>query len=328
MKSVDAATDGWLRLHHPVRIWRLIGCEDGFGLAHARAEVTWVRVGRPRATLALAYSPRCGQIGNLPHNANQVARVPDVINLPHWCESASVYPKWMQPSDLREQEKRAAAERGVQYVENGMAIGLGTGSTSAYAIALLGERIRAGLDIRAVPTSSQTECLAIKEGIRLIGVADVPELDLTIDGADEIDPNLHLIKGGGGALLREKVVASASRRLIIIADSTKPVPVLGAFPLPLVVIPFAAGLVARRIIEMGAAVAIRLDDREKRLVTEDGGYILDCRFDKIPDPASLARELERMPGVVEHGLFVDMADVVLVASDGVVTEHRRDRTVY
>jgi ribose 5-phosphate isomerase A len=234
----------------------------------------------------------------------------------------------MQPSDLREQEKRAAAERGVQYVENGMAIGLGTGSTSAYAIALLGERVRAGLDIRAVPTSSQTERLAIREGIRLIGVADAPELDLTIDGADEIDPNLHLIKGGGGALLREKVVASASRRLIIIADSTKPVPVLGAFPLPLVVIPFAAGLVARRITEMGAAVAIRLDDREKRFVTEDGGYILDCRFGKIPDPASLARELERMPGVVEHGLFVDMAGVVLVASGGGVTEHRRGGTVY
>jgi ribose 5-phosphate isomerase A len=231
----------------------------------------------------------------------------------------------MFASDLRDQEKRAAAERGVAFVESGMAIGLGSGSTSAFAIAFLGVRVRAGLNVRAVPTSSRTERLANREGIPLISLAQAPELDLTIDGADEIDPNLQLIKGGGGALLREKVVASASRRLIIIADSTKRVPVLGAFPLPLVVAPFAAPLVARRIAGMGAAAEFRLDDRREPFVTDDGGYILDCGFGQIPDPASLARELEKMPGVVEHGLFVDMADVVVVAGGDVVTEHCRGR---
>jgi|SRR5712691_11245195 len=235
----------------------------------------------------------------------------------------------MLSSDLREQEKRAAAERGVAFIESGMAIGLGSGSTSAYAIAFLGERVRAGLNLRAVPTSSRTERLAIREGIPLIDLAQAPELDLTIDGADEIDPNLQLIKGGGGALLREKVVASASRRLIIIADSTKRVPVLGAYPLPLVVTPFAAPLVARRIPQLGAATAeFRLDDHREPFITDDGGYILDCRFDQIPDPAALTRELEKMPGVVAHGLFVDMADVVLVATRDSVTEYRRGGTVY
>ena len=229
----------------------------------------------------------------------------------------------MHVSDLRDQEKRAAAQRGVTYIENGMAIGLGSGSTSAFAIEFLGERVRAGLDIRAVPTSSRTERLAIREGIPLIGLAEAPELDLTIDGADELDPSLHLIKGGGGALLREKVVASASRRLIIIADHTKQVPVLGAFPLPVVVTPFAAAFVARRIGELGATAEFRLDDRREPFVTDDSGYILDCRFGQIPDPPALARELDRLPGVVEHGLFIDIASVVIVANGESVTELRR-----
>ena len=229
----------------------------------------------------------------------------------------------MHVSDLRDQEKRAAAERGVTYIEHGMTIGLGSGSTSAFAIEFLGERVRAGLDIRAVPTSSRTERLAIREGIPLIDLSQAPDLDLTIDGADELDPNLQLIKGGGGALLREKVVASASRRLIIIADHTKQVPVLGAFPLPVVVAPFAAAVVARRIAAMGAAAEFRLDDHREPFVTDDGGYILDCRFGQIPDPPALARELERLPGVVEHGLFIDMASVVILARGDAVTELRR-----
>ena len=228
----------------------------------------------------------------------------------------------MASSEQREQEKRAAAERGVSYVESGMTIGLGSGSTSAYAVASLGERVRGGLTVRAVPTSSGTRELALREGITLIDLTQAGELDLTIDGADEIDPALQLTKGGGGALLREKVVASASRRLIIIADSSKQVPVLGAFPLPVAVAPFALPVVARRLREMHAEPKLRLAG-DQPFVTDDGGYILDCHFGRITDPVSLARELEGLPGIFEHGLFIDMASVVVIATGETLTELRR-----
>ena len=225
----------------------------------------------------------------------------------------------------QEEEKRAAARRGASFVENGMVVGLGSGSTAAYAIEFLGERVRAGLAVRAIPTSSRSKQLAEREGIPLIDFGSVTELDLTIDGADEVDPQLDLIKGGGGALVREKVVASASHRLIIVADSSKQVRVLGAFPLPVVVVPFAVPRIARLIGEMGASVALRTDEAKQPFITDDGNHLLDCRFDPIPDARALASRLGETPGIVDHGLFLDMADLVVIARGANVVELRRER---
>src|ERR1043166_8804489 len=203
----------------------------------------------------------------------------------------------------QEEEKRAAARRGASFVENGMVVGLGSGSTASYAIAFLGERVRAGLAVRALPTSSRSNQLAGREGI----------------------PQLDLIKGGGGALVREKVVASASHRLIIVADSSKQVRVLGAFPLPVVVIPFAVPRIARLIGEMGASVALRTDEAKQPFITDDGNHLLDCRFDPIPDARALASRLGETPGIVDHGLFLGMADLVVIARGANVVELRRER---
>lgn len=207
-----------------------------------------------------------------------------------------------------------------------MVIGLGSGSTATWAIRFLGERVRAGLAIRGVPTSSRSAQLAREEGIPLLTLADVSQLDLTLDGADEVDPALQLIKGGGGALLREKVVASASRRVIILADSSKEVRVLGLFPLPVAVAPFAAPLVARLVAGLArdreTKVQLRMDARMQPFVTDDGLHILDCHFGQIPDPRGLASELASMPGVAEHGLFLDLADVVMIAGKDGITERR------
>ena len=209
-------------------------------------------------------------------------------------------------------EKRIAAERSLAYVENGMAIGLGTGSTAEHMIRLLGERVRRGLDVRAVPTSERTRRAAEAAGIALTTLDACPRLDLTIDGADEVDPALDLIKGGGGALLREKVTAAASARLVIVVDSAKPVARLGAFPLPVEVSTFAWRLVAERIARLGVAPALRRGEGGMPARTDGGGYILDCPFGAIADAAALAAELDSIPGVLEHGLFVGMASVVLV----------------
>ena len=222
-----------------------------------------------------------------------------------------------------DQEKEAAARASLRLVRDGNIVGLGTGSTAAYAVRLLGERVRAGLKIRGIPTSVQTKELAAGLGIPLTTLDEFQQIDVTIDGADEIDSELRLIKGGGGALLREKIVASASRQLVIIADSTKQVPALGKFPLPVEVIPFAQALVARRIAALGASVKIRQHAGGKALVTDEGHHILDCNFGRISHPSALARELESMPGVVEHGLFIGMADLVLIGKGAEVTELRR-----
>lgn len=220
-------------------------------------------------------------------------------------------------------EKEMAARSSLKYVRDGQVVGLGTGSTATIAIRLLGERVRAGLKIRGIPSSIASRDLAMQLGIPLITFEEAQEIDVTIDGADEFDPALNLIKGGGGAMLREKIVASASKQLVIVTDSSKQVQVLGKFPVPVEVIGFAEPLIAKRIRELGAKVVQRQDSAGKPYVTDENHHILDCHFGGIPEPAALARSLDAMPGLVEHGLFVGMASVVLMARSGEVQEFRR-----
>ena len=219
-------------------------------------------------------------------------------------------------------EKETAARASLRFIHDGDVVGLGTGSTAAYAVRFIAERVQAGLKIRGIPTSVRTKELAASLGIPLITLDECQQIDVTIDGADEVNPNLQLIKGGGGALLREKITASASRQLVIIADSTKQVPVLGKFPLPVEVIPFAQALIAKKIAALGAAVQLRNDSSGKPFVTDEGHHILDCSFGQIPDPPALALKLESMPGVVEHGLFIGMASVALIGKGDKVLELR------
>ena len=224
-----------------------------------------------------------------------------------------------------DKEKEAAARASLRFIHQGNIVGLGTGSTAVYAVRLLGERVRDGLGIRGIPTSLPTQELAASVGIPLTTLDEFQQIDVTIDGADEVDPDLRLIKGGGGALLREKIVGSASRQYVIIVDSSKQVPVLGKFPLPVEIVPFAQAVVAKNIAALGASVRLRLSAFGKPFLTDEGHHILDCHFGQIKDPDGLARALERMPGVVEHGLFIGMADVVLVGKDDAVLELRREK---
>lgn len=222
-----------------------------------------------------------------------------------------------------DKEKEAAARASVRFVNDGDVVGLGTGSTAAYVVRCLGERVQAGLKIVGIPTSVRTKELAASLGISLTTLDECQQINVAIDGADEFDPKLQLTKGGGGALLREKIIASASRQFVVIADSSKQVPVLGAFPLPVEVIPFAEALVAKEIAALGAKVNVRQTPDGKPFITDEGHHILDCRFGRIPDPPSLARKLSDTPGVVEHGLFINMADVVLMGKGDEVVEFRR-----
>ena len=193
-----------------------------------------------------------------------------------------------------------------------MTVGLGTGRTAAHAIRLLGRRVREGLAVRGVPTSEGSAALARAEGVPLAGLNEVERVHLAIDGADEVDPRKRCIKGGGGALLREKIVASAADRFVVIVDSGKTVERLGAVPLPVEVVPFACEQVRRRMLALGASVALR-NGAEGAFTTEEGNRILDCSFGSIADASALAARLDAVPGIVEHGLFIDMADDVVVA---------------
>jgi ribose 5-phosphate isomerase A len=222
-----------------------------------------------------------------------------------------------------DQEKELAACASLQFVRDGTIVGLGSGSTATYAIRYLGERVRAGMKIRGIATSLQTHNLATSLGIPLTTLDEVQRIDVTIDGADEFDPELRLIKGGGGALLREKIVASATREEIIIADSSKQVSVLGKFPLPVEVIRFAEAIVSKKILALGATVQLRKDRAGEPFTTDEGHHILDCHFGQIPDPPALAHALGEIPGVVEHGLFINLADVVLMGKGAEVLEFRR-----
>ena len=222
--------------------------------------------------------------------------------------------------------KQRAGFKAAEFVEDGMSVGLGTGSTADWLVERLGERVREGLRVRCVPTSRRTEERARRAGITLVGLGEVPGLDLTIDGADEIGPGLALVKGGGGALLREKLVAAAARRFVVIADASKRVEVLGRFPLPVEVVPFGWELTARRVAAVTKAEAVlRAGEGGGPFVTDNGNYILDCLCGEIPDPARTERELKGLLGVVESGLFVGMADLAVVASDDDVEIVTRDR---
>jgi ribose 5-phosphate isomerase A len=226
--------------------------------------------------------------------------------------------------------KRAAAAKALEFVRPGMRLGLGTGSTAKHFVELLGERVRGGLDVIGVPTSESTRADAERAGVALTTLDDTPELDLTVDGADEIGPDLTLIKGGGGALPREKIVAAASGRMLVIADDSKYVPVLGRFPLPVEIAPFGAGATLRAMHAAIAAVQTpgRLDLRQGRdghaFVTDGGHWIVDAALGRIEDPAALARALAAVPGVMEHGLFVGLATLAILGGpDGVRTIERR-----
>jgi ribose 5-phosphate isomerase A len=221
-----------------------------------------------------------------------------------------------------ELEKEAAARASLAYLKDGQIVGIGSGSTVAHFIRLLGEQVKKGLRIRGIPTSEHSGQEATKLGISLTTLDECQEIDVTVDGADEVDPQLRLIKGGGGALLREKIVASASKRLVIIADSTKRVPVLGKFPLPVEVIKFAQAVVKKKIEALGAQVALRRGADGNPYLTDENNHILDCWFGKIADPDRLARQLSDTPGVVEHGLFIGMASVALVAQGSEAVEVR------
>lgn len=217
--------------------------------------------------------------------------------------------------------KLAAAERALQFVEPRMRLGLGTGSTAQKFVDLLGREVKRGLEVLCVPTSEATRMQAAALGIPLASLDDLPFLDLTIDGADELDPELRLIKGGGGALLREKIVATASDRMIVIADASKRVDALGAFPLPVEVVRFGV-MATRNMIEMLAAdvgcegeIRLRLGIDRQPFVTDGGNYVYDCFFGRIADPESLDEALKFIPGVVENGLFLGIADAAVIAGD-------------
>jgi ribose 5-phosphate isomerase A len=231
--------------------------------------------------------------------------------------------------DAREMKIRAA-EAALAHVESGMRLGIGTGSTAEEFVRLLAEKVADGFRVEGVPTSERTARLCVELGVPLKSLDELPQLDLTIDGADEIDAGLRLVKGGGGALLREKIVASASNRVIVIADETKLVQTLGAFPLPIEVNIF--GLVSTRMAiektasKLGLTGSLTLRQSGDGVFTTDGGhYIIDASFGRIPDAEALSNELNSIPGVVEHGLFLNMAALAIIAGPDGARELRANR---
>ena len=215
-------------------------------------------------------------------------------------------------SDPARAAKIEAARKSLDFVQSGMIVGLGSGTTAAEMVLLLGERVRAGLAVRGVASSSVTEALAREAGIPLVAIAEVDALDVTIDGADEVDPKGRMIKGRGGALLREKILAACSRKLVIIVDPRKQVATLGAAPVPVEVTPFGVALVSRALAAMGGKPALRPGAAGAPYITDGGNQILDCAFGPIADPDALAARLDGTVGVVEHGLFVGFSPTLVV----------------
>lgn len=220
-----------------------------------------------------------------------------------------------------EKLKQLAAEQAVEEVASGMVVGLGTGSTIYYALLKLGEKVRNGLDIIGIPTSKQTEEIATQQGIPLSTLGEHPAIDLTIDGADEVNPTLDLIKGAGGALVREKIIAHASKRLVIIVDEGKLVEQLGSnFPVPVEIVPFGWGSTQIALNQICQDSILRRD-----FVSDNGNYILDCTFDGISDPVATELAINNLPGVVENGLFINRTDQVIIgAASGIQTVKRDD----
>jgi len=218
------------------------------------------------------------------------------------------------------QAKENAALAALDFVEDGMTLGLGSGSTAEIFIEHLGERVAGGLKVQGIPTSEATAKCAKENGVPLIDADRVDGIQLTVDGADEVDQSFNLIKGGGACLLREKIIAQASDRMVVIADNSKMVDNLGAFPLPIEIDPFGMALTANQIYdaltksgcENAQTVLRQKTDHSGPLITDGGHYILDCRCKLIPKPAETAHLLNRIPGVMEHGLFIDLADVIVV----------------
>src|SRR4030081_2518426 len=226
--------------------------------------------------------------------------------------------------------KRQAAGRALEFVRDGMKLGLGTGSTAKHFVELLGMQVRAGLNVIGVPTSEATRADAVRCGIALTTLDDIDRLDLTVDGADEIDPALNVIKGGGGALLREKIVAAASDRMIVIADDSKWVEVLGRFPLPIEVVPFGLAATQRAIgkafaqSDVSGQMEVRKGKDGHVFVTDGGHWIVDAHLGRITDAPRLAGLLSLIPGVVEHGLFIGLArTAVLAGAPGIRVIERR-----
>jgi ribose 5-phosphate isomerase A len=234
----------------------------------------------------------------------------------------------MQPTSAQDEAKRAAAAQAIErFLQNGMTIGLGSGTTSRWFVRILGERVAKGLRVIGVPSSKSTGQLAQEVGVPLAELDDVGQLDLTIDGADEIDGKGRMIKGGGANLLWEKIVACASKKMVGIVDESKLVQRLGRFPLPIEVIPFAWRTTERHMRKLFADSSFgepKIEMRggtEKPLITDSGHYLLDCHLEQIPDPESLAEKLKQIPGIVEHGLFLG------IATDAVVGRAKGDAEV-
>jgi ribose 5-phosphate isomerase A len=208
--------------------------------------------------------------------------------------------------------KKIAADRAMDHIQSGMILGLGTGSTAYWAIRGVGELVKQGLKVRAIATSLQSEGLAREVNIPIVSFSDIDHIDLTIDGADEVDKDLNLIKGGGGALLREKIVAAATRTYIIIVDESKLVDRLGKFPLPVEVAPFGWEMTQRKLAALGCTTRRRLKEDNSIFLTDNNHFIIDCSFGSIPDPRSLNEAVNSITGVMDNGLFVGMANLVIV----------------
>lgn len=217
----------------------------------------------------------------------------------------------MNQTDLH---KMHVGEKAVTYIKDGMTVGLGSGSTVNWMLKKLGERVQEGLTMKGIPTSTKTEKLAKAYGIPLTSFAEIDRIDLAIDGADEVDENLNLIKGGGGSLLREKIVDARAKQLLIIVDESKQVTRLGKFPLPIEVVPFGWEMVAKEIANLGGKPQLRKLGNDI-FVSDNGNYILDCAFNEIDRPGQLHNQLKALTGVVETGLFINMADQVITATE-------------
>ena len=221
----------------------------------------------------------------------------------------------------REELKKLAGEKALDHIEDGMILGLGTGSTVEYTLRKLGQLVKDGLKIQGIPTSVHTKRIAKEENIPLTTLEEHPDIDVTIDGADEVDSYLNLIKGGGGALTREKIIAFNSKKVIIVIDDSKVVKALGIdFPLPVEVVKFGWSSVKRVLEELGCEVTLRNIMENEPYITDNGNYILDCDFERIENPEQIEMQINNIPGVVENGLFIGLVDEVIVGGkQGIMT---------